>query len=115
MQLISYAPSIVLVLGVIAITMNFFFLLSKNNNEGFINVDVAIAEAKKSMEDNPPTNDQMAGIYKSFLLYIKSNSSNGLAYVQDLNQRVYGQKTNVSDDFDPRRILDNYKNPITGL
>ena len=115
MQIISYGPRIVLVLGVIIITIYFFYMLSKSNEEGFINIDDAISEAKNTMKDSPPTDDQMAGIYKSFLLYIKNDFSKGLTYVHDLNKRIYGRTESVDDKFDPRKLLDNYKNPLTGL
>lgn len=113
MQLKDYLPNIILVLGVIIITLYFYHRLS--NNEGFMNIDSALAIAKNSSKDTPPTDDQMAGFYKSFLLYIKSDFSKGLRYVYDLNKRVYGTYSRVNDDFDPRKLLDDYKNPITGL
>jgi len=113
MQLKEYLPNIILVLGVIFITLYFYHRLS--NNEGFIDIDNAIKIAKNSTKETPPTDDQMAGFYKSFLLYIKGDFSKGLPYVYDLNKRVYGTYSSVNDDFDPRKLLDNYKNPITGL
>lgn len=110
-----YLPGVVLVLGVIIITIHFFHMLAVSKNEGFIDIDNAISLAKASQTDKPPTDDQMASTYKSFLLYIKSDFSKGLKYVYDLNKKIYGKSERVSDDFDPRKMLDDYKNPVTGL
>lgn len=112
---LQYMPSIILIIGVILITAHFFHVLLKTNHEGFTSIDEAISVAKNSQNDKIPTNDEMAKYYKMMLLYIKSDFSKGLLYVYDLNKRIYGKTEKVPDDFDPRKLLDDYKNPITGL
>jgi hypothetical protein len=115
MQIMPYMPGIVLVIGVILITVHFYHMISVSKEEGFTSIEDAISTARNSQTDKPPTADQMASIYKSLLLYIKSDFSKGLLYVNDLNKRIYGKSDRVGDDFDPRKLLDDYKNPITGL
>ena len=51
----------------------------------------------------------------ALLLYIKSDFTKGLQIVYDLNKRVYGSYKAVPDNFDPRKVMDNYKSPLTGI
>ena len=45
----------------------------------------------------------------------KIKFTKGLQIVYDLNKRVYGKYQTVPDTFDPRKVLDDYKNPLTGI
>jgi hypothetical protein len=115
MKFQDYAPNIVLIIGVISITFYFFYKIRQSNADGFIDITSAISIAKESQKDKPPSNEEMANYYKMLLLYIKSDFSKGLLYVYDLNKRIYGKADRVPEEFDPRKILDDYKNPVTGF
>ena len=115
----DWLPGLVLVLGITLITMNFWY--HKTSKEGFQNADVnlmtyeVLKKANQPEEEKPPTDDQMAISYRAMLLYIKSDFPKGLKFVYDLNQRIYGKYTTVPDSFDPRKLLNDYKNPLTGI
>jgi hypothetical protein len=117
MKLPSWLPSLALFIGIMALTVNFWITYYKST-EKFANVDIATAldsisaEAKK---ETPPTDAEAALAYRSLLVYTKTNFSKGLLFVYDLNKRIYGKSERVPDSFDPRKLMDGYSNPLTGL
>ena len=74
-----------------------------------------LGSASTIAPETPPSDTEMAKNYYNFLLYIKTDYSKGLKFVYDLNTRVYGSATKIPDNFDPRTVLNNYVNPLTGL
>ena len=71
---------------------------------------------KNKTADNEeiPNNNEIVSLYRKLLIYIKNDYSNGLKLVYDLNTRIYGSSTRVPSTFDPRLIMDNWVNPLTG-
>jgi hypothetical protein len=119
MKVPDWLPGVVLVLGICLITANFWY--HKNIREGYDNNDVnlitysILKKAAEPEEEKPPTDIQVAQNYRALLLFIKSDFTKGLQIVYDLNKRVYGKYQAVPDSFDPRKVLDDYKNPLTGI
>jgi len=111
----DYIPGIVLCFGVTLITVYFWYKVTKR--EGFDNpiLTQILQTAADEQEEKPMTSTQAAANYRALLVYIKNDFSNGLKLVYDLNKRVFGKTDRVPDTFDPREILDNYKNPIAGI
>jgi hypothetical protein len=124
MKLPTWLPSAVLFIGVTLLTVNLWITLYKAKmigHEGFVSAEVQritseiISDATKDPEEKPPTDLQAAQAYRSLLLYIKSDFTKGLLFVYDMNKRIYGRAATVPDSFDPRKVMDDYKNPLTGL
>ena len=111
----DFVPGIVLCIGVTLITLFFWYNVTKK--EGFDNpiLTQILQNTADQQEEIPMTNTQAASNYRALLVYIKNDFSNGLKLVYDLNKRVFGKTERVPDTFDPRLILDNYKNPIAGI
>jgi len=110
----DWLANTVLVLGVTFLTLLFWKKLFIK--EGFNNVILnQILEGAKEQEEKPITATQAAIYYRALLVFIKSNFADGLKIVYDLNKRVYGHAQQVPETFDPRQILDDYKNPIAGI
>lgn len=110
-------PGIVLTIGVLLITLHFWYSLL-NKNEPFINQSIInniIAESAEAQEEKPINATQAATYYRALLVFIKSDFSSGLKLVHDLNKRIYGQPFRTPEDFDPRKITDDYINPIAGI
>ena len=66
-------------------------------------------------EEKPPSETEAVNIYRQLLLFIKSDYTKGIKIVYDMNNRIYRKYDKIPDDFDPRKVLDNWKNPITGF
>lgn len=119
MKVPDWLPGAVLVLGICLITANFWY--HKMAKEGFENDNVnlityqILKDTADKQEEKPPTDIQVAQYYRGLLMYIKSDFTKGLQIVYDLNKRVYGSYKAVPDTFDPRKVMDDYKNPLTGL
>lgn len=120
----SWLPGLTLCLGLIILTAQFWYIIyvSKTQKEGFDTAQQvglitsqilgATAQAEK---ESPPSDMEAARYYRALLIYLQSDYTKGLRIVYDMNKRVYGKYEPVPNDFDPRKILDNFKNPITGL
>ena len=119
MKVPDWLPGAVLVLGICLITANFWY--HKQAKEGFENENVnlityqILKDVASKDEEKPPTDTQVVQNYRALLLYIKSDFTKGLQIVYDLNKRVYGSYKAVPDNFDPRKVMDNYKSPLTGI
>jgi hypothetical protein len=115
-----WLPGLVLFLGITALTVQFWYFFYKrkegfdSNNVNLITYDI-LKKAGEEKEETPPTDLQAAQAYRLLLLYIKTNFAKGLLIVYDLNKRVYGKAESVPDTFDPRKVLDDFKNPILGI
>jgi len=113
----GWLPGIVLAVGVLLITVHFWStLLSKK--EGFLNQEIlkqVLQNTADEQKETPISETQAAQHYRSLLVFISHDFTNGLKLVHDLNKRVYGQAFKIPEEFDPRRITDNYKNPIAGI
>ena len=116
-----WAPGVLLAIIVLVLTIHFWYLLYRSKaREGFDNSQMAaianqIVGSANLSPENPPSDTEAAKIYHSLLLYIKNDYTKGLKFVYDLNTRIYGQAERIPGDFDPRKILDNYVNPLTGM
>lgn len=111
---LDWLASTVLILGVTFLTMLFWKKVFIK--EGFNNPILdQILEVARQQEEQVITPTQAANNYRALLVFIKSNFSDGLKLVYDLNKRVYGRAERVPETFDPRQILDDYKNPIAGI
>ena len=104
----------VLILGVTFLTILFWkrVLVKEGFNNAILN---QILEGATKQEEKPITATQAAINYRALLVFISSNYADGLKLVYDLNKRIYGHTERVPETFDPRRILDDYKNPIAGI
>lgn len=58
-----------------------------------------------------PSADDAEKAYKTLLLYIRNDFSNGVKYVLDFGQRFFGPNTKVRHDLDSRTLMDNYRSP----
>lgn len=132
----------VLVVVVLLLTVNFWYMFYRSYSkarEGFADSGMSSSGMSSGMSsgsssnqlanianqllgststlapETPPTDNEAAQLYYKLLLYIKSNYGNGLKLVYDLNRRIYGSATKIPDNFDPRTVLDNYVNPLTGI
>ena len=125
----------VLVVVVLLLTINFWYMFYRSYSkarEGFADSGMSGMSGSSSNQlanianqllgststlapETPPTDNEAAQLYYKLLLYIKSNYGNGLKLVYDLNRRIYGSATKIPDNFDPRTVLDNYVNPLTGI
>jgi hypothetical protein len=97
--------------------MTLYLWHTATKKEGFNNTDAIIdnvlgSVAESTKVEKPPTSIEAANHYKAILTYISTDFSNGLRLVYDLNKRIYGKVNNVPDDFDPRDVMKNYKNPL---
>lgn len=105
-------PILVLTIGLLLITINFWYLVlvpqrQKKRVETFVNDLVASTDS--------PSEAEAAQLYRSLLVYIKNNTLKGIKVINDFHKRVYGKTEPIPDSFDPRNILDNFVNPITGM
>jgi len=120
-----WLPNVVLFIGVILLSLNFWYIMlvpEKKRREGFDTSQVAnltnqlVSSALTvTTTEKVPTDNEGAQAYRTVLLYIKSNTLKGLKVINDLNTRVYGSAPPVPDSFDPRTIMDGFVNPITGM
>jgi hypothetical protein len=67
------------------------------------------------VDADSPSEAEAAQYYRSLLVYIKNNTLKGIKVINDFHKRVYGTTEPIPDSFDPRTILDNFVNPITGM
>lgn len=121
----SWLPGVVLCIGLFMISVNFWYLVyvpSKYKMEGFNNAEVnrltneVVASAMSvTSAERIPSDNEAAASYRNVLLYMKGNTLKGLKIVNDFNTRVYGSAQPVPDSFDPRTIMDNFTNPISGM
>ena len=116
----DWVPATVLSLSVLLLTIHFWYRFYRSR-EGFEGsqlanlADQVLGSAGVIAPQPPPSDVEMAKNYYNFLLYIKTDYSKGLKFVYDLNKRVYGSATKIPANFDPRTVLDNYVNPLTGM
>uniref|UniRef100_A0A6C0DT62 Uncharacterized protein n=1 Tax=viral metagenome TaxID=1070528 RepID=A0A6C0DT62_9ZZZZ len=116
----DWVPAAVLVVCVLLLTINFWYRFYRSH-EGFENsqlanlADQVLGSASVIAPEIPPSDSEMAKNYYNFLLYIKTDYPKGLKFVYDLNTRIYGSATKMPDNFDPRTVLNNYVNPLTGI
>jgi len=116
MDVPNWLPSLVLCIGVLLISINFWYLVympQKYKEEGFDSNQYTITNLINS--EKLPTDDEVAIAYRTVLVYMKSNTLKSLKIIADFTTRVYGNSIPVPDSFDPRTIMDNYRNPITGI
>ena len=114
----SKALTSILIIVAIALMTGIFWYYA-TNKEGFDNTQALIdgvigSTLAETQKDTPPSDTEVVNHYKALLVYISTNAPKGLKMVYDLNRRVYGTVTKVPDDFDPRDVMKNYKNPISG-
>jgi hypothetical protein len=120
-----WLPNVVLFIGVILISLNFWYIIlvpEKKRKEGFdtsqvsnITNQIVSRALTVNTTEKAPSDIEGAQAYRTVLLYIKYNTLKGLKIINDFNKRVYGTEQPVPDDFDPRTIMDNFVNPITGM
>jgi hypothetical protein len=108
----------IIVIAAISLMTGIFWYCA-TNKEGFDGTQALIdgvigSTLAETQKDKPPTDTEVVNHYKAILVYISTNAPKGLKIVYDLNNRVYGKVTKVQDDFDPRDVMKNYKNPISG-
>jgi len=130
----TWLPELVMFIGVGLITLYFWQSIyssriavqkPKKSHEGFMDAGVTqqvglitsqiLTGNVAAEKEKPPTDAEMALAYRKMLIYIQSNFSKGLLMVYDLNDRIYGSHKSVPDSFDPRKLMDNFKNPISGI
>ena len=122
----------VLVVVVLLLTVNFWYMFYRSYTkarEGFADSSSSSSSSNQLASlanqvlgstdtlapETPPTDTEAAQLYYKLLLYIKTNYGNGLKIVYDLNMRIYGSASKMPDNFDPRTVLNNYVNPLTGI
>ena len=112
----NWLPNLVLFVGILLISINFWYLVympQKYRDEGFDSTENIISNIINS--EKPPTDVDAAIAYRTLLVYMKSNTLKSLNIIADFTNRVYGAPMSVPDSFDPRTIMDNYRSPITGM
>ena len=120
----TWLPGLVLFIGVMLISINFWYVVyipQKYKKEGFdtqqsdhIN-NIVTSIITTSSNEGVPSDSDAAQSYRTVLLYMKGNTLKGLKIINDFNTRVYGQSLAVPDTYDPRNLLDGFINPITGM
>lgn len=119
----TWLPGLVLFIGVMMISINFWYVVyipQKYKKEGFatqaeqIN-NIVTSVITTSSNEAVPLDSDAAQAYRTVLLFMKGNTLKGLKIIKDFNTRVYGQSLPVPDTYDPRNLLDGFVNPITGM
>jgi len=101
----DWLPGVVLCIGILMISINFWYIVyvpQKYKKEGF--------DSNEKVSDT-----DAAHAYRTLLTYMKGNTQKTLKIIADFTNRVYGSSLPVLDSFDPRQIMDNFVNPITGM
>jgi len=121
----EWLPSVVLCIGILMISINFWYLVyvpNKYKLEGFNSPDIQnlsndiISNAFSAAgTEKVPSDTEAAQNYRNVIIYMKNNTMKGIKIIDDINKRVYGHTTPVPDTYDPRNLLDNFVNPITGM
>ena len=111
----KWMSSLIIIVFITLMTASFWYKTTKK--EGFNSTDSIIdgvlgSVAESTKIEKPPTEIEVANHYKAILSYISSDFSKGLLLVYDLNKRIYGKSEKVPNDFDPREVIKNYKNPL---
>ena len=120
MKLPAWAPGLVLFIGVLLMTLNLWRILLSGKcklQEGFASPAAGLNDLLSSAveEEKPPNETEAVNIYRQLLMFVKKDYTKGIKIVYDMNQRIYGKYDKIPNDFDPRKVLDNWKNPLTGF
>ena len=118
MDIPNWVPSVVLFIGILLISINFWYLVyipQKYKEEGFDSAQNAVSNAINIVTNNSPTDTDAAIAYRTVLVYMKNNTLKSLKIIADFTNRVYGNPIAVPDTFDPRNIMNNFVNPLTGM
>jgi hypothetical protein len=119
----NWLPNLVLCIGLLLISINIWYVVyipRKYKKEAFVNADISdtvnnLLNNNTNIASNPPSDLEVVQNYRKLLLYIKGNSKNGLKIINDFSTRIYGKITPIPSSFDPRTVLDGFKNPINGM
>jgi hypothetical protein len=76
---------------------------------------VVSSALSSSTTEKVPSDTEAAQMYRNLMIYMKNNTQKSVKISNDFNNRVYGQAFPIPDSFDPRKIMDNFVNPITGM
>lgn len=83
-----------------------------DNSQKFLENVVDTVTETTEQPDKPPSDVEVVNYYKALLTYISTDHAKGLRIVYDLNNRVYGSAEKVPDNFDPREVIKDFKNPL---
>jgi hypothetical protein len=104
-----------LLLFTITIVLSYYFWSSRwyaaAQHEGFTNLSAYVDKLAAANTQNP-TPEEAAVAYRTVLQFIGADFNNGIKLVADFSERFYGKDISLRADLDPRRILDNYTNPL---
>ena len=97
MDLPVWVPSVVMFLGILLISLNFWYL-----------VYVPKTQPTKLVSKNPVTDEEAEDAYKKLLIYIQSNLEKGQKFINDFKRRT----DNFAELSDEQTIMEKYRNPL---
>lgn len=82
-------------------------------NEAFQDVldDATIAKIQANNEP-VPTPEEADKAYQTLLRFIRNDFTQGIKFIQDLNDRLYEYQPSFKKDLDIRRLMENYTSPL---
>lgn len=97
MDLPVWVPSVVMFLGILLISLNFWYL-----------VYVPKIQPTKLVSNKPVTDEEAEDAYKKLLIYIQSNLEKGQKFINDFKRRT----DNFAELSDEQTIMEKYRNPL---
>jgi hypothetical protein len=73
--------------------------------------DETIAKLQKANEP-VPTSEEAVAAHQTLLRYMKNDFKYGMLFAQDFGKRFFGDNLPFRNDFDPRKLMDNYRSPL---
>jgi hypothetical protein len=101
----------------ITIVLSYHFWASRwyaaapRRTEGFDNLNTYVNKLAAA-NTQIPTPEEAAVAYKTVLMFISNDFNKGIKLVADFGEKFFGKDLPLRNDLDPRRILDNYSNPL---
>ena len=105
-----------LLLFTITVVLSYYFWSNRwyavaQRDEGFTNLNAYVDKLAAANTQNP-TPEEAEVAYRTVLQFIGADFNKGIKLVADFSERFYGKDIPLRADLDPRRILDNYNNPL---
>jgi CHASE1-domain containing sensor protein len=97
MDLPVWVPSVVMFLGILLISLNFWYL-----------VYVPKTQPSLSVSNKQITDEEAEEAYKKLLMYIQSHIEKGQKFINDFKKRT----ENFAELSDEHTIMEKYRNPL---
>jgi hypothetical protein len=95
------------------------YLQSNRVKEGFTSAPDIVSDEMlqqiSAANDPKPTQEQAEQAYQTLLRFIRDDFTTGIKYVMDFRERFYGDKTELREDLDVSKLLENYRTPLQRL